>query len=138
MIKSYKELIRLETFNERFEYLKLGGIVGATTFGFDRHLNQILYRSKEWLDIRNQIMIRDDGCDLGIHGREIFNRIVIHHINPITSENLDNRDDCIFDPNNLISTVHNTHLAIHYGDLSIIAKLPKERSKGDTCPWKVY
>lgn len=138
MIKSYRELICLHTFEERFDYLKLKGTVGESTFGFNRYLNQILYSSTEWKHLRNQLIIRDDGCDLGIIGREIFHRAVLHHINPITPNDLELNRRCLLDPNNLIITTHDTHNAIHYGDESLLTQLPQDRSKGDTCPWKVY
>lgn len=138
MIRSYRELVRLPTFEERFEYLKLKGVVGNSTFGFDRYLNQILYNSSEWKRTRNDILIRDGGCDLGIEDREIFHKPIIHHINPITIENIENRDDCVFDPNNLITTSGTTHNAITYGDGSKLVRLPTIRRRGDTCPWKAY
>lgn len=138
MIKTYKELIRLPTFEERYAYLKLGGSVGRTTFGFDRYINQALYQSREWKIIRDKIIVRDDGCDLGIKDREVYSRITIHHINPITLENIENSDDCVFDLNNLICTSPNTHEAIHYGDASLLPKLPKDRERGDTCLWKAF
>ena len=136
MIKTYSELIELETFEERFDYLKLSGVVGLKTFGEDRYLNQILYNSGEWKSTRNDIIIRDNACDLGIEGREVSYRILIHHINPITIEDIERRRDCVFDPNNLISTSDNTHRAIHYSDESLLFILPQERKRGDTCLWK--
>lgn len=135
-IKCYSELITLPTFEERFNYLKLNGFVGKDTFGYDRYLNQMLYKSPEWKSIRNQIIIRDNGCDLACEGYEIKGRILIHHINPITVEDILNENPIIFDPENLISTVHNTHNAIHYGDESLIIKGPIERTKNDTIPWR--
>jgi hypothetical protein len=138
MIKSYRELRRLKTFEERFEYLKIGGVVGRESFGFDRYLNQQLYRSKEWKLTRNGIIIRDDGCDLGIHDREIFERIIVHHINPITIKNVERGDDCVFDSDNLICTSLNTSNAIHYGDKSLLIRIPQERRKGDTNLWRAY
>lgn len=135
-IKTYSELITLPTYEERFNYLKLEGVVGETTFGFDRYLNQNLYNSQEWKSIRNQVIIRDNGCDLACEGYEIYGRILIHHINPITVENIINRDPIIFDLENLISTVHNTHNAIHYGNENLLIKGPIERTKNDTIPWK--
>lgn len=135
MIKTYKDLRRLSTFEERFEYLKLGGSVGAATFGFDRYLNQLLYHSKDWRRTRDHIIVRDNGCDLGIKDRDIYNGILVHHINPITVENIERGDDCVYDPENLICTSHNTHNAIHYGDVSILTQLPKARLKGDTQLW---
>ena len=138
MIKSYKELCRLKSFKERFEYLKIGGSVGRETFGFERYINQSFYRSSEWKKIRRDIIIRDNSCDLGIPDREIFGRIIVHHINPITVLDIENGNGCIFDYNNLICTSHNTSNAIHYGDASLLIELPQERRKGDTKLWKVY
>ena len=136
IIRSYSELITLPTFEERFEYLKLDGAVGLETFGYDRYLNQILYRSSEWKRLRNGIIIRDNGCDLGCEGFEIYDRILIHHINPITIEDVLKRRPNVFDPDNLISTSHNTHNAIHYGDVELLTIAPIERTKNDTCPWR--
>jgi hypothetical protein len=138
MIKSYRELRRLPTFEERFEYLKIGGGVGKETFGFERYLNQQLYHSGEWRLTRKDIIIRDNGCDLGVPDRVIFGRIIIHHINPLTIEDIERGAKCIFDPNNLICMSHNTSNAIHYGNASLLTQLPQERRKGDTCPWIVY
>ena len=135
-IKTYSELITLPTFEERYQYLRLGGAVGEETFGFDRYLNQAFYKSKEWLSIRDEIIIRDNGCDLGIEGREIYGRILIHHMNPITKEDILNRTEFLLNPEYLISTVKNTHNAIHYGDDSLLFKAPIERRKNDTCPWR--
>lgn len=135
MIKTYNQLCRLYTFEERFEYLKVSGIVGQSTFGFDRYLNQVLYHSGEWKRVRNLVIIRDEGCDLGIPDREIFKDLMVHHITPITMENIVHRDRCVFDLNNLITTSYNTHQAIHYGDESHLLTLPKERRKGDTLLW---
>lgn len=135
-IKTYSELITLPTFEERYEYLRIGGRVGEETFGYDRYLNQIFYKSKEWLSIRDQVIARDNGCDLGIIGREIHQRILIHHINPITVEDIVNRSEFLLDPEYLITTVKHTHDAIHYGDENLLIKDPIERSKNDTCPWR--
>lgn len=135
-IRSYSELITLPTFEERFEYLKLGGTVGKETFGFDRYLNQTFYKTQDWLHTRDQIIIRDNGCDLAVEGREIYGRILIHHINPITIEDIVNRSSWLFDPENLICTVKNTHDAIHFSDESLLVKDPIARSKNDTCPWR--
>ena len=134
-IKCYSELITLPTFEERFNYLKLNGTVGKDTFGYDRYLNQILYKSQKWLSTRDIVIIRDNGCDLACEGYEIRGRILIHHINPITVEDILNENPIIFDPENLITTIHNTHNAIHYGDESLIIKGPIERTKNDTIPW---
>lgn len=137
MPKSYKELLRSLTFEERFEYLKMGGRLGESTFGFDRYLNQALYQSPEWRRIRSEVLLRDEGCDLGISDRKIFVRPIVHHINPITIADIENRAECIFDLDNLITTSHDTHNAIHFGDASLLARLPKERKKGDTTLWIV-
>ena len=136
MIKSYKELCSFKTFDDRFNYLVLGGVVGEKTFGFNRYLNQNFYLSSEWKHIRRDTIIRDKGCDLAVQDYEIFGRIIVHHINPITIEDIELGRDCIFDLNNLICTSHNTSNALHYGSISILTKLPKERSKGDTLLWK--
>lgn len=136
MIRTYSELIRLPTFEERFEYLKLNGTVGEDTFGFDRYLNQIFYRSPEWKRVRDEIIIRDNGCDLGIIGHEIYGRILIHHMNPISVEDIKFRTDALFNPEYLISTIHLTHNAIHYGDQELLPKGPIVRLPNDTCPWK--
>lgn len=135
MIKSYIELCRLKSFEDRYTYLRIGGRIGEQTFGFDRWLNQMLYNSTEWRHSRNNIIVRDNGCDLGIRDRKIFGRILIHHINIITVEDVKLKRDCVFDPDNLIATSLDTHNAIHYGDSSLLINLPKERTKGDTCPW---
>ena len=136
MIKSYSELIQLETYEERFEYLKLNGVVGKETFGFDRILNQILYKNPRWRRKRNDIIIRDNGCDLGIEGREIRGPITVHHINPITIEDILNGNPIVYDDENLICVTQNTHNAIHYSDDSILIKDPIVRKPNDTCPWK--
>lgn len=135
-IKTYSELITLPTYEERYRYLRLGGQVGKETFGFDRYLNQVFYRSDEWRKVRDEVIIRDNGCDLGIEGREIHGRILIHHMNPITIEDIKNRSDFLLNPEYLITTVKNTHDAIHYGDEDLLITTPKERTKNDTCPWK--
>lgn len=136
ILKTYSELSKLKTFEDRFQYLRLDGIVGEETFGFDRHLNQILYQSDEWKRCRRDIIIRDNGCDLGCEGFEVHGRILIHHINPITVDDIVNRNPKVFDPENLILTSHNTHQAIHYGNEDLLIRAPLERSKNDTCPWK--
>lgn len=135
-IKTYSELITLPTYEERFNYLKLEGVVGEMTFGFDRYLNQKLYTSQEWKTVRNQVIVRDNGCDLACEGYEIYGKILIHHINPITVEDIINRNPIIFDLENLITTIHNTHNAIHYGDENLLIKGPIERTKNDTIPWR--
>lgn len=136
IIRTYSELITLPTFNDRFQYLKLNGQVGESTFGFDRYLNQLFYKSDEWLRLRDQIIIRDNGCDLGIEGREIHGRILIHHMNPIRKEDILNRSRYLLDPEFMICTVKRTHDAIHYGDENLLLTIPKERRKNDTCPWR--
>lgn len=135
--RSYKELSRLKTFQERYQYLRMKGSVGKETFGFDRYLNQALYSSTEWRKFRRAVIIRDNGCDLGIPEREIKgDRIIIHHINPLTVADLENRSEAIFDMNNVICVSYNTHQAIHYGDESLLPKDPVERKKDDHIPWK--
>ena len=136
--KSYSELRSLQTFEERYEYLRIGGQVGVATFGFERYLNQVFYRSAEWRRARDKVIIRDNGCDLGILGREIHETIYVHHINPITIEDIDSGSPLLFDPNNLISTIRTTHQAIHYGDKSMLRILPQERKRGDTDLWSRY
>ena len=135
-IKTYSELITIPTFEERFEYLKLDGQVGVETFGFNRYLNQAFYKSDEWLSIRDYVITRDNGCDLGMEGYEIYGRILIHHINPITKDDIIQRSRILLDPENLITTVKRTHDAIHYGDSNLLIKAPIERRKNDTCPWR--
>ena len=134
--KCYSELIQLPTFIQRYRYLKIGGIVGEETFGYDRYLNQLLYRSPEWKRFRRDIIIRDEACDLACEGYEIVGKILIHHINPITVRDIEMRDPKIFDPENVISVTLNTHNAIHYGDESLLITEPLERTPYDTCPWK--
>lgn len=135
-MRSYRELLRLKTFDERFEYLKLSGLVGESTFGFERYLNQMLYNSSEWRRTRNKIIIRDNGCDLGIEGCEIQGTILVHHMNPISVDDLKDFSEDVFNPEYLICVSLNTHNAIHYGDKSLIPQMPIERRPGDTCPWK--
>lgn len=135
-IKTYSELKTLTTFEERFRYLKLNGQVGKDTFGFDRWLNQIFYRDPEWKSIRDYVIVRDNGCDLGVDGYEINGRILVHHMNPITKMDIVERTEYLLDPEYLISTVHRTHNAIHYGDESLLFTMPIERTRNDTCPWK--
>lgn len=136
IIRSYSELITLPTFEERYRYLRLEGQVGRDTFGFERYLNQVFYQSRRWKDIRNQVIIRDNGCDLGVEGHEIYGKIIIHHMNPITVEDIERESEFLINPEYLICTIHNTHNAIHYGDESLLVTAPIERSKYDTCPWK--
>jgi len=135
MYRTYNELMMLKTFEERFEYLKLKNIVGQETFGYDRYLNQALYRSIAWKTLRDQIIIRDGGCDLGFPGYEIEDRIVIHHMNPITIEELENGSPSVYDPKGLVCTSYRTHQAIHFGDASMLPKVPIVRRPGDTTLW---
>lgn len=138
MIRTYRELSRLPTFLERYTYLRLKGVVGASTFGYDRHLNQVLYTTQRWRRVRDIVIIRDNGCDLGINDYKIHSKIIVHHMNPISIEDIENIEDemdSVFDPEFLICTTSNTHSAIHYSDESLLQKLPIERRPGDTCPW---
>lgn len=135
-IRTYSEIITLKTYEERFDYLKIGGQVGQETFGYDRYLNQILYNTKQWKKFRREIIIRDNACDLACEGYEINYRILVHHINPITVEDIINRNPMIFDPENAITTTHRTHNAIHYGDKNLLVLQPMERTPNDTCPWR--
>ena len=146
-IRTYSELITIPTFEERYEYLRLDGKVGKETFGYDRYLNQVLYNSPEWRRFRDEIIVRDNGCDLAHEDYEIkswidengkikHQLIIIHHINPITIEDIKNRNPMIFDPENVITTTLNTHNAIHYGDKSLLLTGPIERTRNDTCPWR--
>ena len=135
-IRTYSELITLPTFSQRFKYLQLNGKVGKDTFGFDRYLNQKFYQSKEWKQIRDYVIVRDNGCDLGINGYEIYGRIYIHHMNPICATDIQMVSDYLLNPDYLITVTHQTHNAIHYGDEELFMKEPIERSKNDTCPWK--
>lgn len=136
MTKRYSELIQFGTFEERFEYLKLTGVVGESTFGSGRYLNQLLYKSPEWKSVRQKVIIRDNGCDLGISDRQLDNYITIHHMNPISKEDILNRNPKVFDLENLISCSDATHNAIHYGDISLLPKTKIiERKPFDQCPW---
>lgn len=135
-IKTYSELMTIPTFIDRFRYLKIGGRVGEETFGFDRYLNQTLYRSMEWKRFRRDMILRDNGCDLACDDYEIVGKILLHHINPITIDDVVRRDPKIFDPENVICTTLNTHNAIHYGDESLLMTEPITRTRNDTCPWK--
>lgn len=134
-IRCYSECARLRTFEERFEYLSLRGQVGRSTFGFDRWLNQEFYRSREWRYIREEVILRDNGCDLGISGREIFAGLLVHHINPLTPEDIEDGENWILDPEFLITTCQKTHNAIHYGDASLLSKPYVERRSNDTSLW---
>lgn len=127
---------KLETFEERYQYLRLDGVVGEDTFGFDRYLNQTFYRSQRWKRVRDQVIIRDNGCDLGIEGHEIYGKVLIHHMNPITIRDIENESDFLLNPEYLICVTHNTHNAIHYGDEGLLMKGPIERTKNDMCPWR--
>ena len=135
-IRTYSELITIPTFKGRYEYLRLKGIIGEETFGFDRYLNQSFYRSREWMDIRDYVIVRDSGCDLGMPGHEIHGRILIHHMNSITKEDILRRSEFLLDPEYLISTIKLTHDAIHYGDENLLMDEPIVRTKNDTCPWR--
>lgn len=135
-IRTYSELRTLRTFKERFEYLKLDGNVGEKTFGFDRYINQIFYNSIEWKAIRDKIIIRDNGCDLGIEDHEIFGGLLIHHMNPISKHDVETHSDILLNPKYLISTMPLTHKAIHYGNEDLLVKPFIERSQNDTCPWR--
>lgn len=136
-IKTYSELIKLPTYKERFEYCRLDGFVGKETFGFDRYLNQLFYqRDPRWKKRRDEIIIRDNGCDLGMAGYEIYGKIYVHHLNPITIEDLERDSEYLLDPEFLICVTHNTHNAIHYGDESLLILPPTERTRNDTCPWR--
>lgn len=127
---------KLETFEERYQYLCLDGVVGEDTFGFDRYLNQTFYRSQRWKRVRDQVIVRDNGCDLGIEGHEIYGKVLIHHMNPITIRDIENESDFLLNPEYLICVTHNTHNAIHYGDEGLLMKGPIERTKNDMCPWR--
>lgn len=135
-IKTYSEAISIQTYLERFRYLQIGGKIGDETFGYDRYLNQTLYRTAEWKRFRREIIVRDNGCDLACDGYEIVGNVLVHHINPITVKDIVRRDPKIFDPENVICVSLNTHNAIHYGDESLLMLGPIERTKNDTCPWK--
>lgn len=138
IIRTYSELITLETFEERFLYLKLDGSIGEDTFGFDRYLNQLFYRSPEWKQVRNFVITRDMGCDLAIPDHEIINQqILIHHMNPLIKEDIINKSDYLLNPEYLICTTKKTHNAIHYGDERILDQIvPIVRTKNDQCPWR--
>lgn len=135
MIRTYRELTRLKSFEDRFEYLKLRGQVGKSTFGYDRYINQAFYRSSEWRRVRNLVIARDEGLDLGVTGYEIFDRPIIHHMNPMGLEDLVSGDDDILNPEYLVCVSHRTHNAIHYGDESLLPKPLVERRPGDTRLW---
>lgn len=136
MIRTYSDLSKLNTFEERYDYLNLKGVVGVETFGFDRFINQSFYSSREWKSIRDFVIVRDGGCDLGVEGYEIRGKILIHHMNPILPKDIDAQGDFLLNPEYLISTTLLTHNAIHYGDASLLIGGPIERKQNDTCPWK--
>lgn len=135
MIKTYSEVAKLDSFDDRLEYLRLGGGVGHATFGFDRYINQQFYTSREWKSVRNHVILRDNGCDLGVIGYDIYDKILIHHINPMIPDDIVHREEWILDPEFLITTTHNTHNAIHYSDKSLIPKVVIERTPNDTKLW---
>ena len=146
-IRTYSELSRLKTFDERYHYLQLKGNVGESTFGFDRIFNQMFYKSDEWKFVRRDVILRDNGCDLGVEGHEIYDldlygrgiskgRVIIHHMNPISIKDIERRSDMLLDPEYLISTILSTHNAIHYGDTKLLYSAPVERTRNDMCPWK--
>ena len=135
-LRCYQELRRLNSFEERYEYLRIGGLIGESTFGYERYLNQMLYTSSKWRQVRNRVIIRDNGCDLGLDGYEIGGKIIIHHMNPITVDQIEESASEIFDPEYLICVSDRTHNAIHYGDKSLLPQLPINRCPGDMCPWR--
>lgn len=135
MIRSYSDLRRLDSFEERYEYLRLRSSVGQVTFGFDRYINQQFYRSTQWKQIRDHVIARDRGLDLGVDGYEIYDKIIIHHMNPMTVEEIEHGNSDILDPEFLISTTHRTHNAIHYGDHSLLVKPLVKRTRNDTKLW---
>ena len=136
ILRCYRELSRLRTFQERYDYLRIGGVVGESTFGFERYLNQMLYTSAQWKKVRSLVIIRDNGCDLGMEDYPIGGRIYVHHMNPITAEQIEESAAEIFDPEFLICVSKQTHDAIHFGDKHLLPQLPVERRPGDTCLWK--
>ena len=136
IIRTYAQLITFPTFEERFKYLQMNGTVGRETFGWDRYLNQVFYKSPKWKAARDFVIMRDNGCDLGLEGYDIHGKVLVHHLNPITIEDIESENASLFDPNNLICVSHNTHNAIHYGGANLLPKAPITRSKNDTCPWK--
>lgn len=136
MIRTYSQLIKFETFEERFQYLKLDGAVGQATFGFDRYLNQQLYRSHEWKKVRDEVIVRDNGCDLAMKGFDIYGRVYVHHMNPILINDIRERSKFLLNPEYLICVSFDTHNAIHYGDESLLPREPVERTPNDTTLWK--
>lgn len=137
MIRTYSKLISIPTFEDRFKYLQLSGIIGEQTFGWDRYFNQFFYRSPRWRKIRDQIIIRDNGCDMAMEGYDIFGKVIIHHMNPLSIKDIESESEFLLDPEYLICVSHNTHNAIHYGDENLLPIIPKERTPNDTCPWKI-
>ena len=135
-MRSYSELSEIDDFLGRYNYLRLGGRVGSDTFGYERYLNQFFYRSQEWKAIRDFVIVRDQACDLGIPGRELNSKIYIHHMNPISVKDLEQRTDILLNPEYLITVSFETHQAIHYGDENLLMKDPVIRTKYDTCPWR--
>jgi hypothetical protein len=135
-IKSYRDLITYDTFLDRYNYLKLPGEVGIETFGWARYINQVLYNSSRWRETRSKGLIRDEGCDLGVPGYDIYDKLTVHHINPLTIEDIENDSEDIYDMDNLITVSHRTHNAIHYGTEDLLPKTPLIRTINDTCPWK--
>lgn len=133
--RTYSELRRLDTFEERYHYLRIGGMPGLQSFGFDRWINQRFYRSREWKRVRDQVILRDNGCDLGVPGYEIHSGLMIHHMNPMSVDDIKHGEDWIIDPNFLITTSLQTHNAIHYGDETLLPRGPIERKSGDTTLW---
>lgn len=136
MTKSYSELIKLKTYEDRLRYLKLNGVVASETFGYGRYLNQVFYKSSEWLSVRHEVIVRDKACDLGIEDRDIYSHILVHHINPITPDDIKNRSAKLLDPENLICTTKRTHDGIHYGNETIVLAGQSERRQNDTIPWR--
>ena len=136
-IRTYSELIQIPTFEERFEYLKIGGAIGAATFGSSRYINQWFYTSKLWRSTRDFCIVRDEGCDLADPDRQIYDQITIHHMNPIDEDDIAMHSEFLLDPEFLICTSSRTHNAIHFGDSSLLAQLPPERRPNDTSPWRL-
>lgn len=136
MIKTYSELIRFKTLEERYRYLRIGGRVGEETFGFDRWMNQVFYKDPRWRDIRDEVITRDNGCDLGLEGYDIHGKIFVHHMNPVTKDDILHNFDSLLNPEFLISTSKRTHDAIHYGNEDLLPQSPIIRTRNDTCPWK--
>ena len=137
IIRTYEELVTFKTFEERYDYLRIKGKVGEETFGYDRYLNQMFYRSKEWKRIRDIVILRDNGCDLGVEGYDIYERAMIHHMNPLSVDDIKNTSQNLMDPRYLITVSFNTHQAIHYGTALNLITNPTERRPNDTCPWKM-